>query len=173
MGTTTLIGPALGRKDIELARHYSTQFFMLLLIYCAIIPCIILPLRKQIATGLGATGITYDYLVDYIIIMFSGGVICYSTNVGLAPLLRQENKSRITMILMLISSVLNVLLDAIFFVFFIDELKMMAAALSTLLSQLVIDIYIIYAFCGGVKSMILTYRWKFCRFTKEYLTVVA
>ena len=38
------------------------------------------------------------------------------------------------MILMLVSSVLNVLLDVVFFVFYVDELKMMAAALSTLLS---------------------------------------
>ncbi|KAH0574938.1 Na+ driven multidrug efflux pump [Spironucleus salmonicida] len=170
VGAISLIGPALGQKKPEEARNYATQFFLLVVIYNIIMPAIILPLKNIIARGLGATTEpVYTYLSNYMWVMYSIGIVSYSINGALLPLLRQENKVKEAMVCLILSSALNIILDAILFNFFLDKLKMQSAAISTVVSQLIIDLWILYNFFGGVKSTIIKFDKKYIKFSWFYL----
>ncbi|KAH0575043.1 Na+ driven multidrug efflux pump [Spironucleus salmonicida] len=163
VGAISLIGPSLGQNKIEDARNYATQFFMLVVIFNILMPAIILPLKDYIARGLGATTEpVFTYLSNYMWVMYSVVVLAYTINGALLPLLRQENKVKEAMICLIVSSLLNITLDAFLFNVFSDKLKMQCAAISAVISQLVIDVWILFNFFGGVKSMGI-------RFDKNYI----
>ncbi|KAH0574976.1 Na+ driven multidrug efflux pump [Spironucleus salmonicida] len=170
VGAISLIGPALGQNRIEDTRNYATQFFMLVLLYNIVMPIIILPLKDIIARGLGATTEpVFTYLSDYMWIMYSIGVLAYTINGALLPLLRQENKVKEAMICLIVSSFLNIIMDSILFNFFLDTFKMQCAAISTVVSQLVVDIWILFNFFGGIKSTIIRFDKKYIKFSSFFL----
>ncbi|GKT32166.1 Multi antimicrobial extrusion protein like protein [Aduncisulcus paluster] len=148
-GASAVISPALGKGDFLTANKALTYFFTLLIIVNAAIPAIFIPYLDPLLDFLGATSVTKARAKQYALIM-SAFPIGYGLTASMGPLLRVENKASLSMWRQVISSALNVIFDPILIFGF--DLGTQGAAISTVASQLIVGVYMLWFYLFPEKS---------------------
>ncbi|QWU16202.1 multidrug efflux pump [Paenibacillus sophorae] len=164
MGSGTFISRLLGEKRYDDVKHVSSFAFYSSLVLGLILIAVGLPLIDLIVHGLGATPDSFGFTKDYVTVMLIGSpfVVLFFT---LENIVRSEGAAITSMIGMILSVVVNIILDAL--VIFVFQWDVIGVASATVISNLVASVY--YAFHMGYKSQFLTVSVKWFKATKDIL----
>lgn len=164
MGSGTFISRLLGEKKYDDVKHVSSFAFYSSLVLGLILMAVGLPLIDPIVHGLGATPDSFGFTKDYVTIMLIGSpfVVLFFTQENIV---RSEGAATTSMIGMILSVVVNVILDAL--VIFVFHWGVIGVASATVVSNLVASAF--YAFHLGYKSPFLTVSVKWFKVTKDIL----
>ncbi|MEY9094989.1 MATE family efflux transporter [Paenibacillus sp. RC84] len=167
MGSGTFISRLLGEKKVEDVKHVSSFAFYSSLVLGIIVMAVSLPLIDSIVHGLGATPDSFGFTKDYVTIMLIGSpfVVLFFT---LENVVRSEGAAITSMIGMLLSVVVNIILDAL--VIFVFHWGVIGVASATVISNLAASIF--YVFHMRSKSQFLTVSLKWFKVTKDILSNV-
>ncbi|AIQ68989.1 MATE family efflux transporter [Paenibacillus graminis] len=164
VGSSAFISRLLGEKKYADVKHVSSFAFYSSLVLGLIAMALGLPLIDSIVHGLGATPDSFGFTKDYVTIMLIG-----SPFVGLfftlENIVRSEGAAITSMVGMLLSVVVNIILDAL--VIFVFHWDVIGVASATVISNLVASAY--YAYHIGFKSRFLTISIKQFKPTKDIL----
>ncbi|MGG4147475.1 MATE family efflux transporter [Paenibacillus algorifonticola] len=167
MGSGTFISRLLGEKKYNEAKQVSSFAFYSSLVLGLIVIAAGLPLIDPIVHGLGATPESLGFTKDFVTIMLMGSpfVVLFFT---LENIVRSEGAAITSMIGMLLSVVVNIILDAI--VIFVLHWDVLGVASATVISNLVASVF--YALRIGYKSPHLTISIKWFKASKYILSHV-
>jgi putative MATE family efflux protein len=155
IGGGSLISRLIGGSDHRRAERALANSICFSLIFSVILTLVVLPGLNFWLTLIGASENVLPLASEYLVIIF-GGTIVYVTNNVLLMLVRAEGNTRVAMISLIIQSVLNIALDAIFMIPL--GMGMQGAALALVISQAVSMAYILsYYLTGG---SYLKIRWS-------------
>ncbi|WP_068621358.1 MATE family efflux transporter [Paenibacillus tuaregi] len=164
IGGGTFISRLLGEKKYDDVKHVSSFAFYSSLVLGLIVIAIGLPLIDPIVHGLGATPDSFGFTKDYVMVMIIGSpfVVLFFT---LENIVRSEGAAMTSMTGMILSVVVNIILDAI--VIFVFHWGVIGVASATVISNLAASAF--YAFHMGYKSQFLTVSAKWFKATKDIL----
>ncbi|MEK8131891.1 MATE family efflux transporter [Paenibacillus filicis] len=167
VGSGTFISRLLGEKKYDDVKHVSSFAFYSSLVLCMIVMAVGLPLIDPIVHGLLATPDSFGFTKDYVTIMIIGSpfIVLFLT---LENILRSEGAAITSMIGMILSVVVNTMLDAL--VIFVFHWGVIGVASATVISNLVASVF--YAFHIGYKSEFLTISVKWFKATMDILSHV-
>jgi putative MATE family efflux protein len=155
IGGASIISRALGARDPERADRTFCNVLTGVLILGVSLALLGNVFIDQLLRLFGATGTILPYARDYAqIILF--GTIFFSFAMASNNIVRSEGRATIAMTTMIISAVLNMILDPIFIFGFGWGIK--GAAGATVISQAVTVFYLLYYFSSGKSS--LRIRWR-------------
>lgn len=143
IGSAVLTSIALGKKNRIMAEKILGNAFLLMLAVSLLVTVLGFLFKKPILLSFGATPETLEYADDYLGIILTGSVFGI-TGYGLNAIIRAEGHARIAMISMILSAVLNIILDALFI--FTFKMGVKGAAYATVISQIVLTIWVILHF---------------------------
>lgn len=164
IGTGVYVSINLGKKDLEEAEKTLGTGFFLMIVASAIIMIVTYLLKVPILRSFGATEEIFQYANDYLDIVLSGVafmVIGFSLN----SIIRSEGNAKIAMISMILSSVVNLILDPIF-IFWLD-LGVKGAAYATIISMFVLMVWVLIHFRS--KRSVVKLRKRNIRFNRNIL----
>ncbi|MEK3712860.1 MULTISPECIES: MATE family efflux transporter [unclassified Paenibacillus] len=167
IGSGTYISRLLGEHKYDEVKQVSSFAFYSSLLLGLLVMAVGLPLIGPILHSLGATPDSYGFTKDYVTVMLIGApfVVLFFT---LENMVRSEGAAIVSMIGMMLSVVVNILLDA--FVIFVLHWGVIGVASATVVANMVASAY--YAFHMGYKSQFLTVSFKWFKATKEILSNV-
>jgi len=140
-GGSTYISRLLGEKKIEYVKKVSSVTLYLSLISGLLFMLLCIPFLSPILKLLGATGETLLHTRSYIIAYTIGSPFVVA-NFTLAQMVRGEGASTESMIGMLISVVINIILDPVFIFFF--HMDVMGASVATVIGNFCAVVYYMY-----------------------------
>jgi len=143
MGAGVRISINLGKKDLNRAERVLGNAFTLIIIMAVLLTITGFLIKDPMLRLFGAGDETVGYANDYLNIILFGSIfnmMGYSLN----NLIRSEGNANIAMYSMLISAGLNLILDPIFI--FVLNMGVKGAAWATIISQLVLMIWVIRHF---------------------------
>lgn len=163
MGSGTFISRLIGEKKYDDVKHVSSFAFYSSLVLGLIVMVVGLPLIDQIVYGLGAKSDSFVFTKDYVTVMIIGSpfVILFFT---LENIVRSEGAAITSMIGMVISIVVNVILDALFI--FVFNWSVTGVATATVISNVAASAF--YVFHITYKSQFLTVSAKCSRLLKRF-----
>lgn len=164
MGGGTFVSRLLGEKKFDDVKHVSSFAFYSSLVLGLIVMAVGIPLIDPIVHGLGATPDSFGFTKDYVTMMIIGSpfVILFFT---LENIVRSEGAAITSMVGMILSVVVNIILDAV--VIFVFHWGVIGVASATVISNLVASAF--YAFHMGYKSQFLTVSIKWFKANKDIL----
>jgi multidrug efflux pump len=167
IGSGAFISRLLGEKNYDDVKHVSSFAFYSSLVLGLIVMAVGLPLIDSIIHGLGATSDSLGFTQDYVTIMLIGSpiVVLFFT---LENIVRSEGAAITSMIGMILSVVVNIILDAL--VIYVFHWDVIGVASATVISNLVASIF--FAFHIKYKSQFLTVSIKWFKATKDILSNV-
>ena len=118
VGASAQISLALGRKDMETARKILGNAVVLVFIVSVVVTSIGFIIKTPMLRLFGANDVTIGYANDYLNIIL-WGVLVNQFGFSVNAIIRAEGNARIAMYSMLISSGINIPLDA-FFILYLD-----------------------------------------------------
>ena len=163
-GASSYISRCLGMNDYEQANKTTSISAGLLLLISIVVSILGILFCKPIVMALGASGETYKYTYQYVIIMLIGSIGVMG-NFAFGQLLRAEGNAVKSMMGMLIGTVVNVVFDPIFI--FTFNLGVTGAALATILGNVLGLIYYLACFAKG--KTVLKIKLKLFSFDKNIL----
>lgn len=140
-GTTSVVSKYIGAKDNQMADNAAAHSVILSIIVSLIITIIFTVFMKELLIAMGARGQGLGYALDYAQIYFVLSFFVIMPN-ALYGLLRSEGDTKRTMYVMVLCAILNMILDPIFI--YTLNLQMFGAALSTIISLMIVLAIIIY-----------------------------
>lgn len=140
-GTTSVVSKYIGAKDNQMADNAAAHSVILSIIVSLIITIIFTVFMKELLIAMGARGQGLGYALDYAHIYFVLSFFVIMPN-ALYGLLRSEGDTKRTMYVMVLCAILNMILDPIFI--YTLNLQMFGAALSTIISLMIVLAIIIY-----------------------------
>ena len=143
IGTGVYVSINLGRKDIDGAEKTLGTGFFLMITVSAIIMIVTYLLKEPILRSFGANEETFQYANDYLNIIL-GGTAFMVIGFSLNNVIRSEGNAKIAMTSMILSSVVNIILDPIFIFWF--DMGVKGAAYATVISMFVLMIWVLYHF---------------------------
>ena len=151
IGSSSLISIKLGEGKKDEAEDVLYLALQYIVIFLALFAAVFLIFINPIMKLLGTDGQALPYAKVYIIIIIVGSIIgipgyCLNNS------LRSIGKAKTSMKIVVISSILNMVLDPIFIFGF--KLGIAGAAIATVISQTVLTVYVIYAFMTRTDFMI-------------------
>lgn len=155
-GSSTLVSIRLGEGKKEEAEDILFLSFKYILILMAAFAAAFLLFLNPLLRLLSVSEAVRPYAEPYILIIVTGGVLGMP-GYCLTNLLRSIGKAEITMRAILLSSLLNLLLDPLFI--FLFGWGISGAAIATILSQTLLTIYILWYFSSET-SLIIRLRFK-------------
>ncbi|WP_017812349.1 MATE family efflux transporter [Paenibacillus shenyangensis] len=167
IGSGTFISRLLGEKRYEDVKHVSSFAFYSSLILGLLVIAAGLPLVDSIVHGLGAAPSSFAFTKDYVTVMLIGApvvVLCFT----LENIVRSEGSAITSMIGMIISVIVNIILDAL--VIFVFHWGVVGVASATVISNLAASIF--YAIHMGWKSKFLSISLGWFKMNKEILSNV-
>lgn len=174
IGGASIISRSLGEKNAEKAENVMGNVLSLVLITSAFI-CIfgsifITPILRLF----GATDTILPYATEYLTVILYGSIF-FMFALAMNNVVRAEGNAKVAMYTMLVSAVLNILLDPLFifrsgyieFNFFADKLGLIiepiyvyglgmgvkGAAIATVLAQIVGAVFLVWYFASGNSSL--------------------
>jgi len=164
IGSSAFISRLLGEKKYETVKQVSSFAFYSSLALGVILMAVGLPLIDPIVHGLGATTDSFGFTKDYVTVMIIGSpfIVLFFT---LENIVRSEGAAMTSMIGMIISVVVNIILDAL--VIFVFHWDVIGVASATVISNLAAGVF--YAFHIGYKSPFLTASVKWFKASKDIL----
>ncbi|MFQ3230075.1 MATE family efflux transporter [Reinekea sp.] len=131
-GAASIVSRKLGAKKHDEARHTAQTALSFSIFFSVILAAIVLIAMKPILRLLGVTEALWLYSVDYLTpILFATPIAIIGTVFN--DLLRAEGKMQFMMMTMLLGSILNIILDAVFIFGF--GMGVTGAAVATVISQ--------------------------------------
>ncbi len=143
IGTGVYVSINLGKKDLEGAEKTLGTGFFLMVVVSVIIMIFIYLLKVPILRSFGSTEETFQYANDYLNIII-GGTAFMVIGFSLNNVIRSEGNARIAMISMILSSVVNIILDAVF-IFWL-EMGVKGAAYATIISMFILMVWVLFHF---------------------------
>lgn len=167
IGSGAFISRLLGEKRYDDVKHLSSFAFYSSLVLGLIVMAVSLPLINPIVHGLGATPDSFGFTKDYVTVMLIGSpiVVLFFT---LENIVRSEGAAITSMIGMILSVIVNIVLDAI--VIFVFHWGVIGVASATVISNLVACVF--FLFHMGSKSQFLTASVKWFKVSKDILSNV-
>ncbi|MEO3944826.1 MATE family efflux transporter [Gorillibacterium sp. CAU 1737] len=164
IGSGTFISRLLGEKKVDEVKQVSSFAFYSSLALGLIVVAVGLPFIDPIVHGLGATPDSFGFTKEYTTIMLLGSpiVVLFFT---LENIVRSEGAALTSMVGMILSVVVNIILDAL--VIFVFHGGVIGVASATVLSNLVASVF--FAAHIRSKSQALTVSIKWFKATKEIL----
>ncbi|WP_346863230.1 MATE family efflux transporter [uncultured Draconibacterium sp.] len=159
IGTGVYVSINLGKTKMERAEQTLGTGFALMLVVSFIVMLVIYVLKVPILRSFGSTEETFQYANDYLNIIITGipfMIIGFSLN----NVIRSEGNARVAMISMILSSVVNIILDPVF-IFWLD-MGVKGAAYATVISMVVLMVWVLYHFLKS-KRAVIKLRKKFIR----------
>ena len=143
VGGSTLISIRYGEKKYDSAEKILYNSLLLVIISELIITIVCIIFMKTIFDLLGVSKDVYGYARDYIWIILIGGVpgltgYCLNNSV------RSLGHAKESMIIVIVSSILNIILDALFI--FVFKWGVRGAAIATVISQTTVTVFVLYFF---------------------------
>nr|WP_308551030.1 MATE family efflux transporter [uncultured Peptostreptococcus sp.] len=146
VGASTLISIKYGEKKYDSAEKILFNALILIIISELIITLVCLVFMDPIFELLGVSKDVYNYAREYIIVILLGGVPGL-TGYCLNNCVRSLGHAKESMMIVLISSVLNIGLDALFI--FVFKWGVMGAAVATVISQTLVTVFVLYFFINA------------------------
>lgn len=143
IGSAVLTSIALGRKNREMAEKVLGNAFLLMIAVSLLVTVLGFLFKKPVLLSFGATSETIEFADDYLNIILTGSIFGI-TGYGLNAIIRAEGHAGIAMVSMILSAVLNIILDALFI--FTFEMGVKGAAYATVISQVVLTVWVILHF---------------------------
>ncbi len=143
VGASAQVSLALGRKDMETARKILGNAVVLVFIVSVAVTSLGFIIKTPMLRLFGANDVTISYANDYLNIILWGTLVNqfgFSVN----AIIRAEGNARVAMYSMLISSGINIPLDA-FFIFYLD-MGVKGAAIATIISMSVLCVWVLIHF---------------------------
>lgn len=162
IGTATKISIKLGQNDKQGAEKLLGNAFTLLLITGISLTVIGLIFTEPLLKMFGASDTILIYGKEFIQVIFCG-CIFNMMSFGLNHSIRSDGSPKIAMISMLISAIINIILDPIFI--FGLNLGVRGGAFGTVVAQAVTAIWVLYYFTKG--SSVLKIRKENLKLNKE------
>ncbi|MFW2491154.1 MATE family efflux transporter [Clostridium chromiireducens] len=162
IGTATKISIKLGEHDKESAEKLLGNAFTLIIIISIFLTVFGLVFSNPLLKMFGASENIIGYGEDFIQVIFIG-CIFNMISFGLNHSIRSDGSPKIAMASMLMSAIINIILDPIFIFGF--NLGVRGGALGTVVAQLISSIWILYYFTKG--SSTLKIRKKNLRLDKK------
>jgi len=162
IGTATKISIKLGQNDKQGAEKLLGNAFILLLITGISLTIIGLIFTEPLLKMFGASDTILIYGKEFIQVIFCG-CIFNMMSFGLNHSIRSDGSPKIAMTSMLISAIINIILDPIFI--FGLNLGVRGGALGTVVAQAVTAIWVLYYFTKG--SSVLKIRKENLKLDKE------
>lgn len=143
VGGSTLISIKYGEKKYDSAEKILYNSLVLIIISELIISLVCIIFMDPIFDLMGVSKDVYGYAKDYIWIILIGGVpgltgYCLNNSV------RSLGHAKESMIIVMVSSILNIILDALFI--FIFKWGVRGAAIATVISQTMVTVFVLYFF---------------------------
>lgn len=143
VGGSTLISIKYGEKKYDSAEKILYNSLVLIIISELIISLVCIIFMDPIFDLMGVSKDVYDYAKDYIWIILIGGVpgltgYCLNNSV------RSLGHAKESMIIVMVSSILNIILDALFI--FVFKWGVRGAAIATVISQTMVTVFVLYFF---------------------------
>ncbi|WP_314970696.1 MATE family efflux transporter [Peptostreptococcus stomatis] len=143
VGGSTLISIKYGEKKYDSAEKILYNSLVLIIISELIISLVCIIFMDPIFDLLGVSKDVYRYAKDYIWIILIGGVpgltgYCLNNSV------RSLGHAKESMIIVMVSSILNIILDALFI--FVFKWGVRGAAIATVISQTMVTVFVLYFF---------------------------
>lgn len=164
IGTGVYVSINLGKRDFERSEQTLGTGFALMIVVSFIVMAVIFLLKEPILRSFGSTEQTFKYANDYLDIII-GGMPFMIIGFSLNNVIRSEGNARIAMISMILSSVTNVILDAVFIYVFDWGVK--GAAYATIISMFVLMLWVLIHFQS--KRSVIKLKGKFIRVNWEIL----
>ncbi|HUT65461.1 MAG TPA: MATE family efflux transporter [Spirochaetota bacterium] len=162
IGGASIVSRALGSDDTDRAERTMGTMMLSALLIGTVVTIIGYLLTDPLLRVFGATDTILPYAREYLLIMLVGNVY-FPYAVASNSVIRAEGRAGYAMITMLISAILNIILDPIF-IFWLD-MGVRGAAYATVIAKAVTAIWVTLYFFTG-KSM-LRYRLKNFRFHRK------
>ena len=151
VGGSSLISRYLGANENDKANSVFGNLLMLTLSFTVVFSIIGYIFPETILKLFGAEGEILPYAKEYYLIVLAGTPFLGMSMAG-NNIIRSEGNARMSMIVMLVSSILNLVLDYIFIIKL--NWGISGAAWATFISQVLTFIFITYYFLGSGKSTI-------------------
>lgn len=150
IGSALLVSIELGRGNRERAEKILGNALFLLAALAIVLTAAGLALKKTVLGSFGATADTMEYADQFITIILAANIFGMTGN-GMNSAIRAEGNAGKAMFSLILSVVINIVLDA----FFIIKLGagVRGAAAATAIAQAVLAVYVILHFTGN-KSVI-------------------
>jgi putative MATE family efflux protein len=163
-GGGALIPRLLGDKNFMEVKKASSVNFYLALLSGIVLTLALVPTLTPILSLMGATGDALRYTQDFALILALGSPLTI-TSMALSETIRGEGAATASMTGMMLSVVVNILLDPIFI--FILKMNVMGAALATVIANGVAAAYFIWYI--QAKSKVQSIRFQDFQPNKEIL----
>lgn len=156
IGTSSLVSIKLGEGKIEEAEDILYLALKYIIVFLIIFTIIFMIFLEPILKILAISDLVLPYAKQYIIIVVVGSIIgipgyCLNNS------LRSIGQAKTSMNIIVITSILNIVLDPIFIFGF--KLGIAGAAIATVISQTTLTFYVIYAFIKR-KDFIIHLKFK-------------
>ena len=143
VGGSTLISIKYGEKKYDSAEKILYNSLVLIIISELIISLVCIIFMDPIFDLMGVSKDVYGYAKDYTWIILIGGVpgltgYCLNNSV------RSLGHAKESMIIVMVSSILNIILDALFI--FVFKWGVKGAAIATVISQTMVTVFVLYFF---------------------------
>ncbi len=144
----------LGEKKIQEAEKFLNQVPFLGLLISLLLILIFSLFKIPLLTLFGATSTTLPLAIQYLDIMIIG-IPFYIIGFSLMASIRSEGNPKRAALILIISCLINVILDPIFI--FTFNLGISGAAIATVLSYLFVFFYVLYYYTRGKSNLKLKY----------------
>jgi putative MATE family efflux protein len=164
IGATAMVSIKLGEKKQAEAEAIAGNAFTLSIIVSVILTIVGFIFLDNILISFGAEGEVLKYAHDFCVILLPGTifqVLLFTLN----NIIRGEGNPKTAMITMLISSIINVILNPIFI--FVMHMGIKGSALATVISQFISMIWVIAYFYS--KNSIIKLHWHNFKIKPEYV----
>uniref|UniRef100_UPI003216EB80 MATE family efflux transporter n=1 Tax=uncultured Draconibacterium sp. TaxID=1573823 RepID=UPI003216EB80 len=151
IGTGVYVSINLGKSKSERAEQTLGTGFALMMVVSLIIMIVIYALKVPILRSFGSTEETFQYANDYLNIII-GGIPFMVIGFSLNNVIRSEGNARVAMTSMVLSSVVNIILDPVFI--FGLNMGVKGAAYATVISMFVLMIWVLNHFLKSKKAVV-------------------
>jgi len=155
IGGASLFSRSLGENNFDKARKTLGTVTVSVLVLGAVITAVGYAKLNDLLRLFGATNNLLPYAREYLTIVLAGTVF-HTLSMALNNIARAEGKAKIAMTTMIISAVVNILLDAVFIFGFNMGIK--GAALATLIAYISAAVFLIAFFQSGKSVLPLRIR---------------
>lgn len=146
VGAASLISRSLGAGDKDMATRAVGQVISLSLLYGLLVALLGFYFLKPILVLFGATPDILDLTGEYVIVITSGSVMFFLI-MSLNNVVRGEGNPKLSMYVMIISALVNIVLDPIFI--FALGLGVQGAAVATVLAKIIGVLMMLHYFLSG------------------------
>ncbi|WP_459202424.1 MATE family efflux transporter [Methanococcus sp. CF] len=149
-GASAIISISLGKKDYDLSSNILKTAISYIILISFIITILGLLIIDPVISNLSLTGNLKTYVTDYSKIIIIGAIAQISA-ISFDPLLRNDGFPKKAMIILVLMSVSNIILD--YFLIVLFNLGVFGAAAATVLAQTIGTIFYLKHFLSGKSNV--------------------